>query len=96
MGRDGGYQMIINEDLQFAVIRKFSYDWPDIQDLYQLIPKQCELNEEMNIGWLSNRHILIRATRLDDYVNLLSKPQFYITDNYWSYPIHTLKWGFML
>ncbi|KAH0717073.1 hypothetical protein KY285_013104 [Solanum tuberosum] len=85
-------QMIINEDLQYAVVAKFSYGWPDIQDLRRLIPKQCELKGEVNIGLLSNRYILIRATRLDDYVNLLSKPQFYITHNHWSYPMRTLKW----
>ncbi|KAG5595474.1 hypothetical protein H5410_036706 [Solanum commersonii] len=85
-------QMIINEDLQYAVVGKFSYGWPDIQDLRKLIPKQCELKGEVNIGLLSNRYILIRATRLDDYVKLLSKPQFYITHDYYSYPMRTLKW----
>lgn len=72
-------QMIINKDLQYAVIWKFSYGWPEIQDLRRLIPRQCELKGEVNIGLLSNRYILIRVTRLDDFVNLLSKPQFYIT-----------------
>uniref|UniRef100_M1D9E2 Uncharacterized protein n=1 Tax=Solanum tuberosum TaxID=4113 RepID=M1D9E2_SOLTU len=32
-------QMIINEDLQYAIVGKFSYGWPDIKDLRQLIPK---------------------------------------------------------
>ncbi|KAH0650566.1 hypothetical protein KY284_030478 [Solanum tuberosum] len=85
-------QMIINEDLQFAVIGKFSYGWPDIQDLRRLIPKQCELKGDVNIGLLSNRYVLIRTTLLEDYVTLLSKPQFYITKNHWSYPMRTLKW----
>ncbi|KAH0643590.1 hypothetical protein KY289_034564 [Solanum tuberosum] len=85
-------QMIINEDLQYTVVGKFSYGWPDIQDLRKLIPKQCELKGEVNIGLLSNRYILIRATRLDDYVKLLSKPQFYITYDYYSYPMRTFKW----
>lgn len=71
-------QMIINKDLHYAVIGKFSYGWPEIQDLRRLIPKQCELKGEVNIGLLSNRHILIQASRLEDYVHLLSKPQFYI------------------
>ncbi|KAG5587132.1 hypothetical protein H5410_047566 [Solanum commersonii] len=31
-------------------------------------------------------------TLLEDYVNLISKPQFYITHKYWSYPMRTLKW----
>lgn len=66
--------MIVNEDLQYAVIGKFSYGWPDIQDLRRLIPKQCELKEEVNIGSLSKRHILIRVTKIEDYAHLLSKP----------------------
>ncbi|WMV15119.1 hypothetical protein MTR67_008504 [Solanum verrucosum] len=85
-------QMIINEELQYAMIGKFSYGWQDIQDLRKLIPKQCDLKGEVNIGLLSNRYILIRATLLEDYVSFLSKPQFYITHKKWSYPMRTLKW----
>ncbi|WMV50761.1 hypothetical protein MTR67_044146 [Solanum verrucosum] len=75
--------MIINENLEYVVIGKFSYGWLEIQVLRKLIPKQCELKEECNIGLLSNRHILIRATLLEDYVHLLSKPAFYITQKNW-------------
>ncbi|KAG5611553.1 hypothetical protein H5410_022834 [Solanum commersonii] len=85
-------QMIINENLEYAVIGKFSYGWPEIQDLRKLIPKQCELKGECNIGLLSNRHVLIRAMLLEDYVHLLSKPAFYITQKNWSFPMRTLKW----
>ncbi|KAH0746415.1 hypothetical protein KY285_008072 [Solanum tuberosum] len=46
-------QIIVNEDLQYAVIGKFSYGWPEIQDLRRLIPKQCELKGEVNIGLLA-------------------------------------------
>ncbi|KAK4733162.1 hypothetical protein R3W88_007423 [Solanum pinnatisectum] len=84
--------MIINEDLQYAVIGKFSYGWPDILDMRKLIPKQCELKREVNIGLLTNKCVLIRESLLEDYVKLLSKPQFYITYNHWSYPMRTLKW----
>ncbi|WMV42629.1 hypothetical protein MTR67_036014 [Solanum verrucosum] len=52
-------QMIINEDRQYAVVGKFSYGWPDIKDLRQLIPKQCELKGDVNIGLLINRYVLI-------------------------------------
>ncbi|KAF3639013.1 hypothetical protein FXO37_24144 [Capsicum annuum] len=54
--------------------------------------KEYDLKGEVNIELRSNRHILKRALRLEDYVYLLLKPQFYITQNYWSYLIHTLKW----
>lgn len=71
--------MIINENLSFAIIGKFSYIWHGIQDLKKISSKQCALKGECNIGVLSNRHILIRASNLEDYVNLLSEPAFYIT-----------------
>ncbi|KAG5632628.1 hypothetical protein H5410_004345 [Solanum commersonii] len=74
-------QMIVNENLECAVI-----------ELRRLIPKQCELKGDCNIGLLSNRHVLIRATLLEDYVHLLSIPAFYISHKNWSFPMRTLKW----
>ncbi|WMV48459.1 hypothetical protein MTR67_041844 [Solanum verrucosum] len=84
--------MIIKENLAYAVVGKFSYGWPNIQDLRKIIPKQCELKNECNIGLLSNRHVLIRASCLEDYVSLLSKPVFYLMHKGWSYPMRTWKW----
>ncbi|KAG5579777.1 hypothetical protein H5410_050404 [Solanum commersonii] len=84
-------QMIINGKLHYVVIGKFSYGWPEIQDLRRLIQKQCELKWKVNIGLL-RLYILIRASLLQDCVNLLSKPQFYITHNYWLDPMRILKW----
>ncbi|WMV26801.1 hypothetical protein MTR67_020186 [Solanum verrucosum] len=84
--------MIIKENLQYAILGKFSYGWPEIQELRTLIPKQCDLKGECNIGLLRNRYVLIRASLMEDYVNLLSKPVFYITHKWWSYPMRTLKW----
>lgn len=55
-------QMIINVDLQYSVIGKFSYGWPETQNLRRLVPKQCELKGEVNIELLTNRYILIRTT----------------------------------
>lgn len=51
-----------------------------------LILKQCELKGECNIRLMSNGHILIRTINMEDYVNLLSKTTFYITNRNWSYP----------
>lgn len=85
-------RMIIKENLQYAVVGKFSYGWPDIKELRRLIPKQSELKGESNIGLLRNKYVLIRATLLEDYVSILSKSTFYITHMNWSYPMRTLKW----
>lgn len=57
-------QMIINENLQFAVTSKFSYGWPEITNLRRLIPKYCELKGECKVGLLSSRYILIHASLL--------------------------------
>ncbi|KAG5579372.1 hypothetical protein H5410_049999 [Solanum commersonii] len=43
-------QMIINENLQYAILGKFSYGWPEIQELRSLIPKQCNLKGECKIA----------------------------------------------
>ncbi|XP_060194982.1 uncharacterized protein LOC132624180 [Lycium barbarum] len=84
--------MIIKEKLQYAVMGKFSYGWPDVKELKTLIPKQCGLKGEAIIGLLSNRYVLIRASSLEDYVTLLSKPAYYIMHKNWSYPMRTFKW----
>ncbi|KAK4726526.1 hypothetical protein R3W88_031443 [Solanum pinnatisectum] len=60
-------QMIVNEDLQYAVTGKFSYGWLDLQDLRKILPKQCELKNECTIGYLSNIYVLIRASSMEDY-----------------------------
>lgn len=54
--------------------------------------KHCELKGECKIELLSNRHVLIRASLLEDYINFLSKPTFYITQKNWTFPMRTLKW----
>lgn len=84
-------QMIINKNLQFVVIDKFSYAGRDFQDLKRRIPKQCDLKGECNIGVLNNKHILTRASNMEDYVHILSKPVFYITHKHWTYTMRTLK-----
>lgn len=84
--------MIINENLEYVVVEKFSYRWPSIQDLRNLTLKQCELKGECKIGLLCNRHILIRASIMEDYVHLLSKLSFYITQRNKAFPMRTFKW----
>lgn len=73
-------QMIQKENLQFAMIGKFSYGMPEIKELRKIIPTQCELEEDCNIGVLGIRHVLIRASNMEDYVKLLSKPIIYLMD----------------
>ncbi|KAM3221779.1 hypothetical protein P3L10_021049 [Capsicum annuum] len=69
-------RMNVLENLQYAVIGKFSYGWPVIDDLRMQIPKQLNVKGRCNIGFLRNRHILIR---FEDFVNV-SKNVYYIND----------------
>ncbi|WMV24325.1 hypothetical protein MTR67_017710 [Solanum verrucosum] len=79
------------ENLQFAVIGKFSYGWPILEELRSLIPRQCNIKGDSKIGLLRNRHILIRLDQQEDFINLMSKSIYYILakDRY-SYPMRPL------
>ncbi|KAG5616665.1 hypothetical protein H5410_016489 [Solanum commersonii] len=63
---------------------------------YKPVPMKqiAYLHGEPRIIWEEKEvaYVLIRTTLLENYVTLLSKPQFYITHKQWSYPIRTLKW----
>ncbi|KAG5594871.1 hypothetical protein H5410_036103 [Solanum commersonii] len=71
-------RMNILENLQFAVVGKFSYGAPDINELRELIPKQCGISGGCQIGYLRNRHILMRFDRREDFIKILSKNSYYI------------------
>ncbi|CAN4097094.1 unnamed protein product [Withania somnifera] len=84
--------MIKHENLEYAVVGKFSYGWPTIQDLHRRIPMECEFKEECNIGFLCNRHVLIRCSLFEEYIRLLSKPVYYIKDKLMYHQMRPLKW----
>ncbi|KAF3612539.1 hypothetical protein FXO37_36732 [Capsicum annuum] len=48
------------ENLQYAVIGKFSYGWPELEELRTLIPIMIDVKGDCKIGFLRNRHILVR------------------------------------
>ncbi|WMV55379.1 hypothetical protein MTR67_048764 [Solanum verrucosum] len=84
--------LITQKNLQYAIIGKFSYGKPEVQELRRTLPRQCGIKSECTIGVLDNKHILIRLTTMEDYVHLLSTTAFYVKvkENYWQ--IRTLKW----
>ncbi|WMV25600.1 hypothetical protein MTR67_018985 [Solanum verrucosum] len=71
-------RMNVIENLQFAVIGKFSYGWPELDDLRVQIPKQLQIKGDCNIGLLRNRHILIILSQMKDFINIMSKNTNYI------------------
>lgn len=61
-------QMNKMENLQYVIIGKFSYGWPDLEELGGLIPKQCGVKGGRQIGLLRNRHILIKLYLQEDFL----------------------------
>ncbi|KAK4351736.1 hypothetical protein RND71_027254 [Anisodus tanguticus] len=84
--------MVEQQDLKYAVVGKFSHGMPSIAFLRTAIPKQCSLKAEVNIGLLHNRHVLIRCSIEEDYVTLMSRPNFWIKENSKSFLMRTFKW----
>ncbi|PHT55037.1 hypothetical protein CQW23_03523 [Capsicum baccatum] len=84
--------LIIQENLQYAIIGKFSYGKPNIMELRKQIPVQCNIKGDCNIGVLDARHILIRLNILEDYVNLMSTAAFYIKAKDMLWQMRTRKW----
>ncbi|WMV42323.1 hypothetical protein MTR67_035708 [Solanum verrucosum] len=70
--------MNILEDLQYAIVGRFSYGWLELEELRTCIPRQCNIKEECRIGLLRNKHTLIRLDQQDDFINLMSKGIYYI------------------
>ncbi|KAG5616346.1 hypothetical protein H5410_016170 [Solanum commersonii] len=79
------------EELQFAVVGKFTHEWSDLEELRRIIPQQCDIKGNCQIGLFRNKHILIRLTKHEDFVNMISKGDFYVKckDGY-SYLMRTL------
>ncbi|KAK4371635.1 hypothetical protein RND71_007019 [Anisodus tanguticus] len=84
--------MVEQQDLKYAVVGKFSHGMPSIAFLRTAIPKQCSLKAEVNIGFLHNRHVLIRCSIEEDYVTLMSRPNFWIKETTKSFLMRTFKW----
>lgn len=61
------------EQLQFAVIGKFTVDWSNFDELRKIIPQQCDIKGSCKIDLLRSKHILIRLSQQEDFVNLISK-----------------------
>ncbi|KAH0709069.1 hypothetical protein KY284_010496 [Solanum tuberosum] len=52
-------RMNIMENLEYAVVGKFSYGWPDLETLRKSIPSQCSIKGECSIGLFRNHHVLL-------------------------------------
>ncbi|KAF3637760.1 hypothetical protein FXO38_02340 [Capsicum annuum] len=84
--------MILQENLQFTIMGKFSYGKPAIMELRKMIPNQCGFKGDCTIRVLDERHILIRLNQLGDYIKLLSTTTYYIKTTGRLWQMRILKW----
>lgn len=84
-------RMNVIEGLQYTVVGKLSYGWSDLQQLRRIIPGQFGIKGECNIGFLRDRHVLIRLTLWEDFINFTTKNAYYIKDKYgYEYQLRSL------
>lgn len=71
-------RMNIIEGLQYVVVGKFSYGWPDLQEIRRIFPAQCGIKRKCTIEVIRDRYILIRLTLWEDFINFTAKNAYYI------------------
>lgn len=69
------------EYFQYAIVDNFKYDIKDLEEIRLIIPKQCNINRDCQIGLLCNKNILIRLNQHEYFFNLISKGAYYIKCN---------------
>lgn len=61
-------KMNVIENLKFAIIEKFSYGQPTLDEIQNIIPEQCGLK----VDFFHNIHVLIRCAIMEDFINFMS------------------------
>lgn len=59
--------MIVQENIQHAIIGKFSYGKSDIMEMQKQVPVKYRIKRDYNIGIFDTRDILIQLNILGDY-----------------------------
>ncbi|KAG5585002.1 hypothetical protein H5410_045436 [Solanum commersonii] len=55
----------ILKDIQYAMIGKFSYDWPELEELHTILPHQCNIKGECKIALFSLATTVGKPLHLD-------------------------------
>lgn len=73
------------------MVAKFFYGRPNLYELRKKIPIQLGIKGPCNIGFLEERHIMMRLSLLEDYAMLMSKAwELRVKNRY--FPLRFLKW----
>ncbi|WMV33541.1 hypothetical protein MTR67_026926 [Solanum verrucosum] len=85
-------EFAIEQGLHQAIVMKFSYGAPEIQELRSILPKQFAIKGQCLTGLLATRHILIHCDQYDDFISILSHQSGYIQFNGEHYGYRTFPW----
>lgn len=80
------------EGLHQAVIIKFSYGKPNLQELRQILPNQFGVKGGCNIRQLEYRHILVRFDLFEDFAQVVSRTNGYIRSKGSEFFFRTFPW----
>ncbi|XP_070015001.1 uncharacterized protein [Nicotiana sylvestris] len=80
------------EGLHQAVIMKFSYGKPELQEFKKIFSSQFHVQGRCNIGLLEFRHLLIRFDLYSDYVLFLSRSTGYVKSKGDEFFFRTFPW----
>nr|XP_009768788.1 PREDICTED: uncharacterized protein LOC104219761 [Nicotiana sylvestris] len=80
------------EGLHQAVIMKFSYGKPELQEFRKIFSSQFHVQGRCNIGLLEFRHLLIRFDLYSDYVLFLSRSTGYVKSKGDEFFFRTFPW----
>uniref|UniRef100_M1CC63 DUF4283 domain-containing protein n=1 Tax=Solanum tuberosum TaxID=4113 RepID=M1CC63_SOLTU len=70
---------IQEENLQYALVAKFSYGRSDMIDLRKSFTRHFAIKGDCNLGLLDHRHVLVRLSNREDFVEVYSRAVSFIT-----------------
>ncbi|XP_070040337.1 uncharacterized protein [Nicotiana tomentosiformis] len=85
-------QLTREEGVNQAVVVKFSYGKPELQEIRKNFPSQFDVQGRGNVGQLEYRHLLVRFDLYNDYVQFLSRSTGYRKSKGDGYFFRTFSW----
>lgn len=66
------------ENLQYALVAKFSYGRPDMIYLKKIFTRHFEIKRDRNFGLLDHPHVLVRLLNGEDFVEVYARAVSFI------------------
>lgn len=73
-------RMNVIEGLQYVVVGKFAYEWPELLEIRRIVPSQYGIKGECNITSLEIDIFLFDSHLWQDFIDFMSKGTYYAKD----------------